>query len=668
MSFRCLIISVVLLFLTIGNAYGDSVIIRPKKGLLLLGDLYQWLGTTYQYREHSSTHSSNSTHQLEESYHFETAAAILDPHILNLFVSAELKHQQDWLNNSASDTTSGSGLRYEYSFAANAYDNSWYPINAFSSISFDTVVSPFSPPIDTESGRHGIEFQILKKLYRLKFKYERNSLDLNGAGQSSSQTADSFEFDGNHNFRDFFYTSAGVSYALQNSVSGGKSQKGNSLLANITNDMYLGRLKNYVLTSNLQSSNNIYAGLPQEALNLTETLTGNPGKALDFKLEGRYDHNRTRSVEGAPDELHDITSGSFQIRHQLFESLTTSLRGNIFHSSFLSGSQDRYSGTLEFKYRKKLTDKTTLFIGTYGTHEVTDRKQVVTDEGVVNERTHSVSSLNQVITLDNPGPLREGSVTIQGFTVAPINSLQTPDILFVENVDYIIDYPLGRITWIGFPLPTVPNLVISYTVLFDPSVKYSTDTSSISSTLSMANGKYQLSGLYYRQDQSLISGQSQLGLYNSSYAQARFQGFLDENIYSLEFDDYNLGPTKYRYLEGLWQYNHVNEGSLVQFMVKDRYSMYDATHSSSAYNSNNFNASATYSRDLTYWSRLLLSSIFLDNRGGRSGSSDAISIRASLQARFNRLTVKLLGSSGWKISGRSTDLDNFIRLEIKRDF
>jgi hypothetical protein len=665
-TFICLLI----FFCSLQGAHADdSVEIRQRRGLLLLGDIQQWLGLTYEYTGHDSGKNGNySTNKLEEIYHIDTSAAILDPHLFYIVLSGDIWFQQVGVSSSSSGSSSGNGVRYAYNFAGSAFDRRWYPINIFSSLSLDTVQSPFSPAVNTETGRHGIEFLILKDPYRLKLKYERDTLDLSGGNQNSSQVTDSVDILGSHDYRGISYTSVNATLSTQSSVSSGAKQSGTGFLFGYSNDLYLGRLKKYSITSTLQSNNLTIGGVPQETLNLCETFLGHPGKALDLELDYRYDHNRTGSVSGAPDLVFDVNSGVFLLRHRLFESLYTRLRGNLSQSKFLSGTENKYSGTAGFTYSKKLFEKSRLMVETYGTHEVTDRKLGGNEQDVVNERSHTVTQPNQVITLDHPGPLKPGSVIIRGFAVPPINPQLDPTTLtFIENIDYQIDYPLGRITWIG-PVPLVPTIVVDYIVLVDPSLKYSTDTVSLSSTLSLADGKYALSGLIYNQNQHLISGQSQFGLYDTRIAQLRFQGFLGENSFNLEYDDYTSGPSKYRYLEEWWQYNHVVPGASLQLMGRDRYTMYAATNTAAAYSDNTLNLSGTYSKDISDWSRLLLGFIVLDDRGGTSGTSDSISLRAALKMRFNRLTVNLLGSSGWRINGNSTNRDDYVRIEVKRYF
>jgi hypothetical protein len=235
-------------------------------------------------------------------------------------------------------------------------------------------------------------------------------------------------------------------------------------------------------------------------------------------------------------------------------------------------------------------------------------------------------------------------------------------------VDYQVDYQLGRITWIGFPLPVVPNLVISYTVLFDPSLKYATDTGSINAALSLADGKYVLSGYYLDQKQHLISGQSQFGLYNTTTDELRLQGNFVNNTGSLEYVNYKSGPTSYSYFEGWWQYNRPAPRSTIMLMGRDRYTMYGASGNSPGEDINSLNLSASYYRDLYEWLRCNGSLIFLDQRGGRQGSNDSISVRGGLLARFNKLTVNLLGSAGYRTMGKITSRDDYIRVEVKREF
>jgi hypothetical protein len=176
-----------------------------------------------------------------------------------------------------------------------------------------------------------------------------------------------------------------------------------------------------------------------------------------------------------------------------------------------------------------------------------------------------------------------------------------------------------------------------------------------------------VSGLIYNQKQQVLSGQSQFGLFDTHIDQLRFQGYFGENTCNLEYSDYASGPSKYRYVEGWWQYNHVAPEMSLQLMGRDRLTMYDATNSTGGYTDNSLVASASYGRDISDWSRLLLTFIFLDQRG-KNGTSDDLSLRASLRARFNKVTVNLLGSSGWRINSNSTSRDDYIRIEVKRYF
>jgi hypothetical protein len=170
------------------------------------------------------------------------------------------------------------------------------------------------------------------------------------------------------------------------------------------------------------------------------------------------------------------------------------------------------------------------------------------------------------------------------------------------------------------------------------------------------------------QKQHLISGQSQFGLYNTTTDELRLQGNFVNNTGSLEYVNYKSGPTSYSYFEGWWQYNRPAPRSTIMLMGRDRYTMYGASGNSPGEDINSLNLSASYYRDLYEWLRCNGSLIFLDQRGGRQGSNDSISVRGGLLARFNKLTVNLLGSAGYRTMGKITSRDDYIRVEVKREF
>ena len=662
-TFVCLLVT--FCSLREANAAG-TLEIKPARGFLLLEGIQQSAGLRYQYNDHesSSTNSGYSSHKLDEIYHVDTGFSILDPHLLRISLSGDLWFQQIKNSSELAGSSSGSGLRYQYSLTASAMDRSWHPVLLHNSLSHDTVVAPFSPTFETETGRIGIESAFVRDPYRLKFRAERNTLNINGGGVNSSMKAYTFQASGTHKYRDIMTNSLDFTVGAQASTSRNTRDTAESHGVNYANMLGWGPKKKYALTSQFQLGYTTSRDLPQQNIIWSEDFRSQLGKALEGELTYRYNETST-TVSPGREQLYSVNSAGASLTHRLFQSLNTRLHGNISQANLLGGNEIRFSEGIDWSYRKKLPARSQFRLDASVKHEVTDRNLNAT-EFIVGSKRFTVTGPFGNIDLETNAPLVAGSVAVKGFTVAPPNPQFPPDKVYVEGSDYTVDYNLGLITW-GPIVPAVADIEISYTVRFDPSVEFSADSLSLSGTLFLLNNRYMVNGYLFGQDYSLISGQANNGLFDTRVKRVQFQAFFERQSCSLIYSDYASGSSQYQYFEGWWQY-HMVYPIQFQLLVRDRYTMYDATSSAAGYAINALSASASYSRDLFSRARLLLSLNFLDNRGGRQGTSDDISARASIRMRFNKLTVELLGSSSLRIGGGSTIRDDYARLEMRRFF
>jgi hypothetical protein len=96
--------------------------------------------------------------------------------------------------------------------------------------------------------------------------------------------------------------------------------------------------------------------------------------------------------------------------------------------------------------------------------------------------------------------------------------------------------------------------------------------------------------------------------------------------------------------------------------------VYDSAGFQGGYSQNTLSGSATYSRPLNIWSQIQVSLIAVDNRWGPQGTTDYLYFKVLLQARYNMITLSLIGSSGWRLYGHTTLRDDYVRLELTRYF
>lgn len=653
------------------HARGGTIEIVPQRGLFLLEELQQWVGFNYQFTDHNVTGNSlgYTAHNFQELYHAQGSLSILNPHLLTIAMTGDVGLEQ--IDNSGTGSTSfGKNALYEYSVNASALDSSWHPVTLFTSHSLDTVVTPFSPTLSSTVDRSGLDLLFINTPLLTRFRYETNTLAVKGGSLDSTAASHYFDASASHNYRGINNASVDFSLNATNttSISNGKGsdQSGHGYSFDASDTLHLGKTKQYGLTSRVQSQDVTTGGVPQKILTLSEAFSGHLGKALDVQLSYRHSENRTAD-QNNQELLYKTDFYDGQLRHHLFQNLDTLLVGTVSQTSLPGGSETDTSGVVGLTYQKRIGAENLLKVqGTYQ-RDVTDRKGAATEHVVVDER-QTVELANTAFTLKLTGPVLQGSVRIRSLTAGSTD--QNPIFrTYQEDIDYRVDYQLAVVTW-GGVVPDNPVLRVSYTSLLDPSVQYATNTLNTSATLSLMNGRCLFTGAYFDQSRELISGSTQNGLFDSRSVLFRFMRIYDTQSFSFEYNDHLAGPSKFRYVEGDWQYNEQGYLKTLQFEANDRYTIYGSSFSSASSNSvqNSLTASATMTREVFDLAQWLLSLNFVDERGGGSPNGDKVFVRSTFKARFNQVTLSLSGSSSWRLTGATRTRDDFFRMELKRYF
>lgn len=668
MSIRAAAIFLIIFLLPVADASADITReFRAKRGFLVLENFQHSAGLTYQYSAHDADQqgADYQTNKFEESYRFLFAGAIMDRHLLNFQLNGDLWLQQIESSSDSQGSSSSSGSKYQYSLAGTAYDRRWYPINFHSSRTLNTVVNAFSPTYDSDSTSNGIEIYLQKGPVPTKFRYERYTMDISGGGYDSSSTSNTLTISGVNNYRDFSSSSFSGSWSKSDSDSQNVSQSSDTYSLGLSNFLIWGQDKKYSLNSQFNWLKTDSGGVPQQNATLNESFLAHLGKALDAEMTYRYLYNETTTL-GGRDQAYSTNTLAASILHRLYQSLDSRVHGQISHSELPRGSEDMYSGSGSLTYKKKLPAYSILTVVLSGEHAVTDRQGDATSITVRDER-HRVLQPGEVIALDIPGPLLPGSVTVRGFSTPPPLPSTPPDITFVEDTDYFVDYLLGQITW-GAVIPPTSEILVTYVATIDPSLKYSTDTVSVSGNLAMLSGKYSLLGSYFNQSQNLISGLPQNSLIDTTIKRLRFQGRVESIIYGLDYEDYSAGPSQYQYAEGWCLYSHTAPLWSLTLQARDRYTKYDAVGATEGYGQNTLSASANYSRSLASGLLLSLATTYVNVQRDNKDSSDAISAKANLRARFNKLDINLTGQTSWRLYGEAETRNDYVRFDLVRYF
>ncbi|HEY6871694.1 MAG TPA: hypothetical protein VI298_03085 [Geobacteraceae bacterium] len=630
----------------------ESFEIRPKQGLILLEEFQQWVGTEYQYAGSESGGAGAASHTFQERYNFSAKGAIIDPSLLRLQLAGAFWAEQINASSTARGSSSSDSLEYQYSLAGTAFERGWHPVSFTTSRTLSTVVSPYIPAYNADNKSTGIECSFLKGPVQTAFGYLRDSMDSSGGGVNTSASSNQFHLSAQHSYRDISNSGLNANWSSQTST-GGKSEH---YMINFHNGTALDRNKKYRLESALTWQDAKLVSVPQSNLDISELLQARLGSALEASLAYAYRNNITTDLAGH-DQLSQANSVTASLSHRLFNNFATRLSGHYRVSDLLGGTEEAYGGIAAVKYTRRLQAAARLTLDLSGTREVTDRKLKSSDLSVPNEQ-QTAPPQGESITLGTSGVL------------VAVNSVRNSStgFTYTEGTDYTVDLLLRRITITpGGSIAPGTLLLVSYILRLDPSVKYATNSFSAASALTFLD-HYIVSAFFMTQQQGFISGQPVVDLTNVRTESLRFQGVFPENTYTLAYTEYFSNISKYRDVEGGWQYIRRFTFSSLSLQLRDSYAVYDAIGAASGYTQNNFNATSTYRCTLLGGAQLLLSASYADTSSGRGVSSDFFYVNGSLQAQINKLAIDLGGQVAWRLYGKQSSRNDYVHFGLTRYF
>lgn len=345
------------------------------------------------------------------------------------------------------------------------------------------------------------------------------------------------------------------------------------------------------------------------------------------------------------------------LSHQLFESLNTRVRGHYQRTDLLEGSETATGEGLSLAYRKRLPARSFFTFNVDANHEEVER-DVVGTRLPVREELHPGVQQGDLIRLDQLGPLD---------SVLSVKS-RLPDLTYLEGRDYRVNTVLGGIEILagGTILPGT-DLFISYQVLVNPQITFTTDTLTLGSSLSLWQNRYVISGEYVKTDTG-STGIGDPSLYDTTSARLRLDANYEVHKLSAEFADFERGTTRFSYLSGEWRYTKKLPAADLSLFVQDRYSQRETVApGGGSSDTNDFGAGSSYAGRLFSWGRFT-TAVNYTNSTSSSGSSNYLYLKAGLDGRFNQLTLTLAGQSVWRISGSETSRDDNLHFELSRTF
>jgi hypothetical protein len=649
--------------------------INLARGIFLYEGSQQWLNLAYDFSDSKYGQSSSTSQSFQESYNASLQMALFDPRIFDATMQGSVVFNQDKSSSDSSFNSNFNSWRplkkpippyntFQYNFSGSGLSRSRIPFTLLSFSNTNTVQNTYSTP--TTSDNSGNEFGItfLNDKLQSNFNYSRNSTDTTVAGTTSSSVSNAYSYSAEHHYGAFSNTSLSAAFSDQSggTSSGDKlTSSANSLL--LSNSLRFGVQQNYSLLSSFQLNNSMTDNRPTRSLSFSESLGAALGRAMFFNASYSLTSNRNGDRTGYGQD--DTTNqGEIGLTHQLFESLRTELHGTASLKKENDGTDNKYSVRGSATYNKNLSSGSHLLLVVDKGYDLNDRN-VSSGMTTVRDELHVGVHQGDVIQL----ALSDGMLR----SVSAVTS-RNPIFTYVEGVDYTVNYALGRITILsggGVRIDmdgTGTNLYLTYTLYQDPQLKYSTDSLSLSSGLTLFDNQVNLGAAWTKSGQTVISGPVVNTLQDSRSLMLYVGGNYDTSSVRFSYRSEVSGNLSSKSYEGNISTHWQTTNGTISLTARDSYNTYDATLTSVAYWDNNADMTISYSRNIMANTMLTLQGNANDSRYELQTTKDSLSLRANCQITLNMVSINLSGQTYWIFDQNGTSRNDSFHIDLTRYF
>lgn len=650
---------------TFGLALANGECQAAQKSLFILTGLQQWAELSYKYDGSSSgsdrgQDQSSQQQRFEETYHAGIGYAVYSRRLLHGRLIFDLGANQDLLSGRNVDSgSSSSGFNFEYKVDGNILDRSFTPVSFYSSSQNSRVQNPFSRSYDLKSDALGVTVAIKNRYLPARFFYSLYGNETDGLNLDREQTTETLRFTVNNTYKDLSRTEANLFWVsdLTDFRGGATAQSTDTVEFNARNTLTWGKES---ATSSLDSSyrRREEAGDRQSLSSAwNEDLNLHLGKALQAGLGYSYSSDRN------PVQSRLENKGRGWLQHRLFQSLTTHLELHGDQIDYSTGKERNIFGTLSIGYHKKLPGQSTLQLGLGQTYGVTDR-DLDAQQLFVSGEPLTVKLFDNF--LQHPDII-SGSIAV-------FNADRT--IQYLEGSDYTIR-PVGRQTELlfpaGSPINTGDVLSIDYRYQVSNSIKYSTDTRSISASLLLFQNLLRFYANFIDSSQKLLSGRDDAASLNPMRTYiAGCEATLTNLSFGGVYTNQDSVVNKFQSIEGVADYQHMMGSSRLMLRINDRYTMYEQASRSggvigSTGSENSLNISSDYRKPVGRNASVTLTGNYLNLRGESRDRND-IALGLNLEMRIGKFEALLLSSVSWQMNPGATDRADHLFLKLRRYF
>ncbi|QXE90893.1 hypothetical protein KP001_21380 [Geomonas subterranea] len=446
-----------------------NVAVIQQPSLLMFGDVKQAVGVTYVANERVTDTTKTSGQSLSERYSLGTSLAIFDPNLMLFDISVGGSYQNELGGRGAS------ALDAQYNIVGTGLADSRTPFGVTASRTTTFIANGYTPSHTVTSTNTSVYGRLMHDIMPLQISYGHGTTSSSGLDVDYNSTSDSMALSGKYDV-DWSSTTFGLGFTSDH--SGNRDSRAYRFTLN--NSSSLDPKKTYLLNSLLTINDTRPVDIPNRTINWSESLSAHLGKALTASLALELSDSSTADFEGNR-QSQTTRSIAGTLSHQLFQSLSTIVSGDVSDSSAYGGETFSYGGGISLAYNKVLPANSKLGL-TFGYNtRITDQK-ILLSEVAVPDEPHTVAQLGEHIPLSTIGTISR---------VVSVRSLN-PDTTYIENVDYRVNLAERSIEILN--IAPLTNILVSYAVAVNPDINYQSTGYTNGFIISLLGNLYTISG------------------------------------------------------------------------------------------------------------------------------------------------------------------------------
>ncbi|QWV92475.1 hypothetical protein KP004_14865 [Geomonas oryzisoli] len=625
-----------------GAARNVAVIQQPS--LLMFSDVSQAVGVTYVMNQRVTDTTKTTGQSLGERYSLATSLAIFDPKLMLFDISAGASYQNEFGGKGAS------ALDAQYNIVGTGLAASSTPFGVSTSRTTTFIANGYTPSHTITSTSTSVYGRLMHDIVPLQIGYGHGTTTSNGLDVDYSSTTDSMSLSGNYDV-DLSSTAFGLSFTSDR--SGARDSR--SYRASINNSSALDASRSYLLNSLISVNDIKPVDVPNRTINWSESFSARLGKALTASLAFDLSDSSTSDFSGKP-QSQTTRSAAASLSHQLFQSLNTTVSGEVSDSRAYGGTSFNYGGGVAVGYNKVLPANSRLGLNFGYTAKMTDQKILLSEIPVL-DAPYTVTQLGEHI------PLNAQGTVVRIVTVRSLN----PDTTYIENVHFRLNVAEGAIEIINIAPGT--QILVSYAVAVNPDITYQSTGYTNGFILNLLGNLYTISGNMAVHREKQLNGEVIVPLSKSTTYNLRGDANFGDLKCGVEYASSDNVSHSYSKVRTYASYNTaLTTTDVVGLNLGDDFFMYPGGgDAGQGYNENTVSATASYSGLLLQTIRTSASVAATDSRNP-FGTTETLATRLGLATVFRKLTCSVDVTNLFRLTDKTSTRDTTVMMRVVRSF